>query len=189
MAPIGNHGGKGMWPSSETATWLYDWANIFLIGPLVVGAVATVLIVWMGNVKEEYLRRDLSATNARAVEAELALAKFRAPRLPTSEELASLTEKLKPFKGIVFDTGLAMDDREQQDFLWRLEPALWDAGWKEVDWLGSDIPLRRGDRPISGRASVLNVSIEIHPESRDKFLSAAKALKWTPGVGPLGPVS
>ena len=57
-----------MWPSLETASWLYDWSNIFLIGALVIGAVSTVLVVWMGNVKEEYLRRDLGqASNAAAV--------------------------------------------------------------------------------------------------------------------------
>ncbi len=60
-----------MWPSLETAVWLYDKANIFLIVALTVGAVSTVLIVWMGNVKEEYLKRDLAATNARAEEARL----------------------------------------------------------------------------------------------------------------------
>lgn len=60
---------KRMWPSFETATRLYDIANFFLIGTLVVGVVATALVVWMGNVKEEYLRRDLAETNARAEEA------------------------------------------------------------------------------------------------------------------------
>lgn len=60
---------KRMWPSFETATRLQDIANFFLIGALVVGVVATALVVWMGNVKEEYLRRDLAETNARAEEA------------------------------------------------------------------------------------------------------------------------
>ena len=58
-----------MWPSFETAVRLYDAANMFLIGALVVGAIATVLVVWMGNVKEEHLRRDLANTNVRAEEA------------------------------------------------------------------------------------------------------------------------
>ncbi len=58
-----------MWPSFETAARLQDTANIFLIGALVIGVIATALVVWMGNVKEEYLRRDLADTNARAEEA------------------------------------------------------------------------------------------------------------------------
>lgn len=58
-----------MWPSFETAVRLYDAANIFLIGALAIGVISTVLVVWMGNVKEEYLRRNLADTNARAEEA------------------------------------------------------------------------------------------------------------------------
>jgi hypothetical protein len=58
-----------MWPSFETAAWWQDAANIALIGALVIGVIATALVVWMGNVKEEYLRRDLAVTNARAEEA------------------------------------------------------------------------------------------------------------------------
>jgi hypothetical protein len=37
-----------------------------LIAGLVVGVVATVLIVWMGNVNEAYLKTDLSCANERA---------------------------------------------------------------------------------------------------------------------------
>lgn len=85
-----------MWPSFETAVWLYDKANIFLIGALVVGAIATVLVVWMGNVKEEYLRRDLADTNARAEEAKAQAAE--ANEKAESERLArvKIEEKLKP---------------------------------------------------------------------------------------------
>ncbi len=49
-----------MWPSFETAVWLYNAANIFLIGALAIAVIATALVVWMGNVKEEQLRRDLA---------------------------------------------------------------------------------------------------------------------------------
>jgi len=108
MADNENQGGKSMWPSFATASWVYDWANVFLIGALTVGAASTVLVVWMGNVKEEYLRRDLASTSLdathavlqttilakdiadanertaiaeqRAAEATLALEKFKAPR-------------------------------------------------------------------------------------------------------------
>jgi len=58
-----------MWPSEATATWLYDTANIALIVALVTGAVATALIVWMGNVKEEYLKKELAQTTERAANA------------------------------------------------------------------------------------------------------------------------
>ena len=46
---------KSVWPSFETAARLQDAANIALIGALVIGVIATALVVWMGNVKEDYL--------------------------------------------------------------------------------------------------------------------------------------
>ena len=55
-----------MWPSFLTASWLYNLANYALVGSLIVGVVATVFVVWMGNVKEDYLWRDVSAAKERA---------------------------------------------------------------------------------------------------------------------------
>src|SRR5260370_661994 len=70
IANSGNQGGIRMWPSEDWASRLYDIANWFLIAALIVGAVSTVLLVWMGNVKEVYLKRDLAATGDRAAHAE-----------------------------------------------------------------------------------------------------------------------
>jgi len=80
-----------MWPSLATAERVADVANIFFIGSLVVGVVATITIVWMTNVKERYWDQDRQASaeriaalttqtaeaNAQALEAQLALGKFR----------------------------------------------------------------------------------------------------------------
>ena len=65
MAPKANQGGIEMWPSFETASWLFDRANIVLIGAAAFGVAATILLVWMGNVKEAYLRKDLATTRER----------------------------------------------------------------------------------------------------------------------------
>lgn len=59
-----------MWPSSGTAAWLYDLANIGLIIGLAVGVISTVLVVWMGNVKEEYLNRELADSRERTASLE-----------------------------------------------------------------------------------------------------------------------
>lgn len=45
-------------------------ANWGLIIGLILGVISTVLLVWMGNVKEVYLRRELAATGERAGHAE-----------------------------------------------------------------------------------------------------------------------
>ncbi len=87
-----------MWPSFETAVWLYDASNMFLIGALAIGVIATVIVVWMGNVKEEYLRRDLADTNARAEEAKVASANANARAAELEKEAANArleTERIK----------------------------------------------------------------------------------------------
>lgn len=179
-----NKRGFGMGMSVELAESVFSWAYGFLIVALVVGVIATSGIVVSSSDKEAHLKRGIADANARAADAEaraaeakLELERFRAPRLPNSEQLSSITEKIKPFAGTQFDTGLSSEDREQQDFLWRLEPAITAAGWFEVDWKGSSgFTFKRGDRPKSGPAAVIGVSIEIHPEQRDRLLPAAEAL-------------
>ena len=124
------------------------------------------------------LTKDTADANARAQEAELALTKFRAPRLPTQTELAALTEKIKPFAGTKFDVGHPRVDREVWDFLWRLEPAIAAAGWVQIDWIGGAVFKKNawpGD-PWYGEMGVNNVSIEVRPESRAKLMPAAEAL-------------
>jgi transposase-like protein len=71
MAESGSQGGIVIWPSEATAARTYDIANIALIAALVLGVVATALIVWMGNVKEEYLKRDLAKVTNETAKAQL----------------------------------------------------------------------------------------------------------------------
>jgi hypothetical protein len=116
----------------------------------------------------------------RAAGAEQALIKFRTPRdaLLTDAALELIIEKLKPFSGTKFDVGHDPMDGEQWDFLWRLEPTISKSGWVLIDWIGSQT-FTHPNWPTNhqyGSAAVLNVSIEIHPESRSKLKPAAEAL-------------
>jgi len=116
-------------------------------------------------------RVKISEADARAKEAELALAKFRAPRLPEKKQLAIVAERLKPFAGTKFDVGLSASSGEQADFIWRLEPALTNfelsvpnAGWVELPWGFSQVgqqEVRRGNRPPSGSVAAQNVEIHL----------------------------
>lgn len=54
MAEIANHAGNEPWPSLDWASWIFDRASFVLIGSLIVGAAATVAMVWMGIVKEHH---------------------------------------------------------------------------------------------------------------------------------------
>ncbi|GEM_PF-3521916 len=87
-----------MWPSFETAVRLYNTANIFLIGALAFGVIATALVVWTGNVKEEYLRRNIADTNARTEEAKAASSEANARAAELEKEAANArleTERIK----------------------------------------------------------------------------------------------
>ena len=119
---------------------VYNYANWVLIAALVLGMLATYAIVRSGDIRDRALRKEVANANARAAEAELALAKFRTPRanLLTPEVKSSIVEKLKPFAGTKFDVGHDKVDREVWNFLWNFEPLLTQAGWVHVDWLGGE---------------------------------------------------
>lgn len=95
----------------ETASQLYNIANLLLILALAVGVAATILIVWMGNVKETYLREDLAAAatyaseaDARAAEARLETEQIKAElawRTITPELEDNLLTALSPYQGVI----------------------------------------------------------------------------------------
>lgn len=114
----------------------------------------------------------------RAAEAQLELDKFRAPRLPSPEALTEVVAKIRPFAGTHFDIGHGLDDLEQMDFLWLLEPKLSEAGWVHVDWVGGATFVKPNwpGNHVYGRVAANDVSIELAPQFRDKLLPAANAL-------------
>ena len=93
MASNGNHVGMEIWPSREWSEWLYDSANIALIVALVIGAFATVMIVWMGNKKEEYLKKDVAAAQLRG---DAAIAKGESDRLERVKIEQEMLKQLRP---------------------------------------------------------------------------------------------
>jgi len=124
-----------MWPSPELASRIYDIANFALIGSLLVGVVATVLIVWMGNTKEAYLRRELAnagrdaaQANARAAEASLELERLKAPRLMTEQQYRSLVRAMFAFKGSRVSVGALPDTFETVSLARQILLALNEAG-------------------------------------------------------------
>jgi hypothetical protein len=182
IANSGNQGGIRMWPSEDWASRLYDLANWSLLAALVVGAASTALLVWMGNVKEEYLKRDLAATNERAAHAEeraaqasLELAKFKTPRNLSPEQQTRISEKLKAFAGKQFDVALILEP-EPEGLLPQIEDALKSAGWLELDWEGPEIVYKRGSRPSAGIITESGVIIQMHPERVTVLSPAAQAL-------------
>jgi hypothetical protein len=135
-----------MWPSEEITSRLYDLANIGLIFGLIIGVISTVLIVWMGNKKETYLRQHLADTNERAAHAEeraaeatsrteeervkrLELEASIQPRRLTADQKAKLTSVLKPFSAIPITLDwVAGGGQESADLASDINDALMSAG-------------------------------------------------------------
>ena len=134
-----------MWPSFETASRLYDLANTAFIASLVVGVAATVLLVWMGNVKEGHLRRDVatagehaSAANEAAARANeranklenenLLMRKEFSPRRITPEQHRVLVALLSKIPGTI--NIQSMSDSESGLYAGDILKTFTDAGWR-----------------------------------------------------------
>jgi hypothetical protein len=153
---MANHAENQPWPSLEWAGWIFDRASFVLIGSLVIGAAATVVIVWMGIVKEhhwdlrreaasekiatvelraaglerqsEALRKDTAEANARAAEAQLELEKFRASRKLDTAQEARFISAVISFAGTPFDITVTLES-EPQGFAAQIAALLESAGW------------------------------------------------------------
>ncbi len=82
-----------MWPPLKTAIWLYDVSNVGLIIGLVIGIISTVLVVWMGNVKEEYLNRELADSRERTATLEKQSTELRVAVSNADARAAEANEK------------------------------------------------------------------------------------------------
>jgi hypothetical protein len=146
--------------SLEVASKLFDWASFTLIGSLIMGAAATVLIVWMGIVKEHHwdllrergahrvaeLELETANANKETALARLATEKLRLRlvwRMIDSDAEKRLTERMKPFAPQHFAVLTYTDDPEASNLAALLRRALENAGWK-FEGLGSLIELQVG---------------------------------------------
>ncbi len=144
-----------MWPfadlSLEWATFWGDAANIALIACLIGGVLATFIIVRTTSVKEHHWEVDRGASkerviqletqqeaskaliaeaNARALEARVALEKFKAHRSLTPEQQGRIAGKLKPFAGQEYALSVATGS-ESEDLMCLIDEILTAAEWKK----------------------------------------------------------
>jgi hypothetical protein len=94
--PIADKGiqkGKPMWPSLPVAEWLFSASNSVLIFGLAVTVVATIGAVWMANVRDGYLKRDLADANTRIADASTRGDEARKDAAKANERAATLEKE------------------------------------------------------------------------------------------------
>ena len=187
-----------MWNVSEhLANVLFDISGLILIVGAVAVAIGTYGSIKMGAAKEyfanerisaneadterakadaEIAREGASKANARAASAELALAKFRAPRLLTREQRIQISTRLLAFRGTKFDAGISSSDSEMVTFFSLLGSALKEAQWTLVNWNGGDVGFTLGTGEFLGITPARGVTVQTASGSSEKLSEAARAL-------------
>jgi hypothetical protein len=137
--------------SLSWAEFISFWSNWILIGALVIGVVATYGIVVSGNVKEsaankeiarlsseaEASRAAIADANARALEAQLALEKFKAPRSITPLAEKKAIDELTNLTGNSADIFILAEGPEPATLGKAILTILSAAQWKVDSWVWS----------------------------------------------------
>jgi hypothetical protein len=129
---------------SEIGIWNWPGAAVAL------GVAGEIIFARHGStlsgVVSDRLKRRLAGAEARAAEAnERALdaigelLKFREPRLITLTrgDMAGFIETMKEYSGTLFDLAISSNDREINDFTFRIILLLHSAGFEQLDWGGA----------------------------------------------------
>jgi hypothetical protein len=181
-----------------------DWWNGWVVRSLIVAAVAAVAIVittrmqlfrakqldevqtQLLKTKEAQLTSDLknkdvkiAEANERANQAALELAKFKAPRALSAEQMGQIATLMKRFAGTEFDGGVGpLNDPEPLHLFDQIAQALVAAGWKPVAFVSQQVMTlpRSNGTPAVGGVSVTNVIIDIHPSQASRLWPVARAL-------------
>jgi hypothetical protein len=111
-------------------------------------------------------KKGAAEANARALEAQLALEKFKAPRVLTDEEIQVIAEKLKSFSGQEFQIITYWEMQEPLAFANQIYAALDRAGWKYIK-------LERATVMLGGTEGV---QVWTHPNADEEVKKAADAL-------------
>lgn len=109
------------------------------------------------------MKLDVAQAEARALEAQVALEKFKAPRAPNDEQQKKMIEQLRQFAGTPFDFAVN-NDNESTEFFVVLSNILMAAGWIERAWDNApagDLHFHSGTKKAAGIAIFSGVVIEV----------------------------
>lgn len=149
--------------------------------------VAIALGVWIesvgaGDISSEKDAR-IAEANARALEAQLALEKYRARRHLTQEQWRSIVAKIVSFGPQQFDMAVNDADPEAQ----RIGNSIFHhlrtmAGWRCINWLQPGSAVVRWQPPSADfpdwgiNTMTIGVQIQVIPKERDALGPSARAL-------------
>ncbi len=151
-----------MWPSESWASSLYNWANILLVVGLVLSMASTIMLIWMGNVKEAYTKKSISDIKGE----NSVLQQKLADRVLTDDQFNAIVESLKSFTGQEFGVTPFWDDPESASLGKRIGVALEKAGWIEIK---AEI-----QEPIFG--GLVGIRVIVDPNADAKTKEAADSL-------------
>lgn len=106
-------------------------------------------------------QRDAKQAGQRAMEASLELAKFKAPRVLKMSQQNKISAKIRSFSGTEFDTAMTLGDPEVTDLADMIETALANGGWKQINWSGGGLVIRRDGKPTSGEATIAGITVGV----------------------------
>jgi archaellum component FlaG (FlaF/FlaG flagellin family) len=158
--------------SLETAESVFGWANWALVAALVIGVLATYAIILSGNVKEAYLKKEIAEANARALEAQLALEKFKAARTLSPEQQKRIADKMRRFAGQEWAASIAFST-DSLSLLAEIDSALKAAGWIRGAALGQ---VTVGGNTSISLFEAPGVRVQIAPSKAADLTSVAAAL-------------
>lgn len=181
-----------------------DWWNDWVVRSLIAAALAAVAVVVTTRMqlfrakqldevqtqllksKETELASDLkdkdvkiAEANERANQAALELAKFKAPRTLSAEQMSHIVAKMSRFASTEFDGGVGpLNDPEPLHLFDQIAESLVAAGWKQLAFSSQTVMTlsRSNGTPPVGGASVTNVIIDIHPSQVSRLWPVAQAL-------------
>jgi hypothetical protein len=177
-----------MWEiSSPLADRLFTLSNAVLILGAAMVLIGTIGAIVLSGVREQFsnarisdnetktalaiaesdtAKKGAAEANARALEAQLALEKFKAPRVLTDEQVQQVADKLKQFGGQEFQIVTYWEMKEPLAFANRIYTPLDLAGWKYIKPESATFML----------GGTEGVQIWRHPNADDRVQKAADAL-------------
>jgi len=167
--------------------WLIAFGVLVAIG--VVGESVVGFLHWrrsnqLQTVQEaENLTLSLKVAdaNARALEAQVALARFRAPRQVTDEQGTQISGALGQFAKTPFCMSMVVGDNEAFGLLAQIASVLEHAGWHWVDWNPPGgafmfVYKLEGKPNVGQDAAILGVRIEVHADHFASLEAPTEAL-------------